>query len=101
MRPVGTPCISHPKLSAPLSHIKFETETTSITERILCHSLCHNSPGGQSGYLHQLHIPNGSDLQRKLRVFVLFSEDNGGHQPGSGGPDLRLMVRVRDVEFSD
>ena len=53
------------------------------------------------GPLDRLRIPNGSDLQRELRSFVLLSKDYGGHQSSSGPLDLWVMVRRRDIELSD
>ena len=51
--------------------------------------------------LYHLHIPDSGDLQRELRAFVFFSEDQGEHYSGSCPPDLRLMVRMGDVESWD
>jgi len=50
---------------------------------------------------YYLHIPDTRDLQRELRALIFFSEDQGEHHPGFGPPDLRLMVRIRDIKLSD
>ena len=48
---------------------------------------------------YYLYISNSSDLQRELRAFVLFSKDYGEHDSGPCPPDLRSMVRMRDVKL--
>ena len=48
-----------------------------------------------------LCVPNGGDFQRKLRAFVLLSDDQGDLQSGSCPPDLRVVVRKGDIELPD
>ena len=59
------------------------------------------SPTHPVEFSHFLRIPDYGDLQRKLCTFVLLPEDNGDQDPGFNPPDLRVMVRMGDVELSD
>ena len=59
------------------------------------------SPTQPIGSLHHLHIPDSGYLQRELATFILLSEDQRGRCSSFGPLDLRVMIRLRDVEFPD
>jgi len=53
------------------------------------------------GPLRYLRDPNSSNSQWELRAFVLLSKDQGSHHSSLGPPDLRVMVRLGDIELLD
>lgn len=59
------------------------------------------SPTETTNFLRYSRISNGSDLQRELWPFILLTEDQWGEGPGLDPPDLRVMIRLGNVELSD
>ena len=62
---------------------------------------CHRVSLRQPSSLHYLRILNDSDLQRELRAFMFFSEDQGDQHSRFCPPDLRSMICLRDVKLPD
>jgi len=50
---------------------------------------------------HHLRTTNGGDFQWKSRAFVFLPKDHRNQQSGFDRPDLRVIVRMRDIELSD
>ena len=44
---------------------------------------------------------DGSDLQRELRALIFLPEDHGDQHSEFCRPDLRMMIRMVNIELSD